>query len=213
MKSRFSAGIVLTPCLLLLAACNVVPPPQGDATRFYLLSNPAISTGRGTAEQRGLRLGLRGVEVADYLRTRSMVVRRGSNELSLDEFNRWAEPLDAGIARVLRTTLAAAPAIGRVVVQPFPLDSDRDYDVNVTVLRCEGAESGGNRGTARFSALVEITSAGPDPHVVARLNYSAPDLPWDGHDFGRLAEDLSQAVSGLAREIISALPASPVAPP
>jgi uncharacterized lipoprotein YmbA len=209
MRLRISVGILFSLCLFLLSACNVVPPPQGDYTRFFLLSAPPLPQGAVAAAPHGLRLGLHSVDLAEYLRSRSIAVRQGANELSLDDYNRWGEPLDAGIARVLRINLAAAPNVGSVLAQPFPLDGDRDYDIAVTVLHCEGVRSGGGRGAAHFSAIAEITSGGPNPKVIAHLNYSAPDSKWDGRDYAELAAGLSGAVSGLAHEIAAALPAAP----
>ena len=212
MKLRIFAGLLLLPFLFLLPGCNVVPPAQGDFTRFYLLSSPpqpAAAAPAAPAAPHGLRLGLRSVAVAEYLRSRSMVVRQGANELSLDEYDRWAEPLDTGIARILRTSLVAAPNVDRVLAQPFPLDGDRDFDIAVTVLQCEGVRPESGRVTSRFSALVEIASVGPRHKVVAHLNFVAPDSSWNGHDYAQLAGDLSEAVSGLAREIVAALPAAP----
>jgi uncharacterized lipoprotein YmbA len=207
MKTRISASILLPLSLALLAACNVVPPPQSDATRYYLLSSPSLPASAPSSS--GLRLGLRSVDVAEYLRNRSIIVRQGANELVPDDYNRWAESLEAGISRVLRTSLVAAPNVGRVLAQPFPLDSDRDYDIAVTVLHCEGVRSGESRGASHFSALVEIISGGPNPTVLARLNFTAPDLPWNGRDYDELAARLSESVSGLARAIVAALPAAP----
>jgi uncharacterized lipoprotein YmbA len=209
MKPRISVGILLPLCLLLVSACNVVPAAQGDFTRYYLLSAPPPPASTVVAAPRGFSLGLRSIDVPEYLRTRSIVVRQGANELKLDEYDRWAEPLEAGITRILRAGLVAAPNVGRVFAQPFPLDGDRDYDIAVTVLHCEGVRSGFIRNTAHFSALAEITTGGPNPKVVARLNYVAPDSKWDGRDCAQLAADLSEAVSGLAREIAAALPPPP----
>jgi uncharacterized protein len=209
MKLRISAGILFPLTLLLVSACNIIPPAQSDTTRYYLLSAPSLPAGGGAGAPHGLSLGIRSVEVAEYLHTPSIVVREGANELVSNEFDRWAEPLDAGISRLIRTNLVDAPNVGRVLVQPFSFEGDRDYDITVTVLRCEGVRSGFTRNTSHFSALVDITSRGPNPKVVAHLNYIAPDSKWDGHDYAQLAADLSEAVTGLARAIVAALPATP----
>ena len=206
MNTRILAGLPPFLSILLLAACNVVPSAQSDSTRFYVLSSPPLPVTAPASS--GLRLGLRSVDVAEYLRNRSIIVRQGPNELVPDDYNRWAESLDSGIMRILRTSLVAAPNVGRVFSQPFPLDSDRDYDIAVTVLHCEGVRSGLSRAASHFSALVEITSGGPDPKVVARLNFTAPDSALNGRDYDELAARLSDAVSGLARGIVAALPAA-----
>jgi uncharacterized lipoprotein YmbA len=153
-----------------------------------------------------LRLGLKPVEVAPYLKKGSLVVRTGENEVSFPDEARWAEPLDQEITRTLRLRLLAAPRVGRVFVAPYAPDDARDFDVSVQVLRCEGARAGGARTVTRFAALVEIASAGENPRLVARKTFVAPEVAWDGKDFARLAGLLSDAVGALGQEIAGALP-------
>ena len=190
---------------LLIAGCNMVPPAQLDATHFYVLTGPAPAPGPVIGH---LRLGLKTVELASFLNTRDIVVRSGTNELMLQDYARWAEPLGAGIGRILRLQLTADPAIGRVYPQPFPFEAERDYDVAVNVIRCEGETESGltGRSSARFAAVIEITTPGPEARVVARRTFVAPNAPWDGRDYARLAALLSEDVAALAHEIIAALP-------
>lgn len=188
-----------------LAGCDVIPAPQPDLTRYYLMSAPEpraeAPAGGGT-----LRIGLRAVAVPAYLKGPEMVVRRGANEVVREETARWAEPIEAGVGRALRAGLRASPAVAQVWAQPFPLDQDRDYDVSVEVVRCEGAEGGGNR--ARFSAVIEVSTAGAQPRVVARREFEA-DSAWDGKDFAQLAAGLGRAAAKLGSEAAAALPAEP----
>jgi uncharacterized lipoprotein YmbA len=187
--------------LLALAACDVIPAPQSDPTRFYVLAGPAPAA-QPSVPSTGLRIGLRSVDLAGYLRTPSLVVRRGPDELSLQDYARWAEPLDAGISRLLGDQIKDAPGVRRVFIQPFPLDADRDYDVTVTISRCEGAAD-----SAQFAATFEIATVGADSRLVVRRSFVAPAASWDGRDFGRLVELLSADVQSLGRDIVSALPA------
>lgn len=198
--------VAAVPWILALAGCNILPPVQADATRYYVLSGPALG-GTGAQPIGGaLRLGLKVVEVAPYLKKGSLVVRTGEHEVAFPSDARWAEPLDVEIARTLRLRLLAAPAVGRVFVAPFPLDERRDFDVSVQVLRCEGVKEGGGGTVARFAALLEITTAEANGRVVARKNFLAPDAAWDGKDFARLAALLSDAVGALAQEVAATLP-------
>jgi len=224
MKIPLSA--FLLPLPFLLAGCDFIPAPQADATRYYVLSGPVVSSvitpgpaaanagaaspaARMSAANRGLRLGLKRVELAGYLKTRSMVVRNGTNEVVLEDFQRWAEPLDEGIGRMVLARLLADPAVGRVLPQPFPFDAERDYDIAIEVIRCEGGTDGSGGGAARFAAVVEITTAGSNPLVVAHNIFAAPDAAWDGRDFGQLAALLGGDVAALSREIVSSLPPVP----
>jgi uncharacterized lipoprotein YmbA len=193
---------------LLLAGCGgLFPPPQADPTRYFVLTGPP--PGPAAAGGR-LRLGLRTVELAAYLKSPDMIVREGTNELALQDYARWGEPLEAGIARLLRERLLDAGGVGRVDLQPFPLDSARDYDVSISVLRCEGGSGPGTRRSARFLATFEITKPG-DGSLVARRTFAAPDAAWNGTDFAELAALLSADVGTLGQEIVEALPVAPPA--
>lgn len=207
LSARFSrpfslALLCLAPAIALLpAGCDVVPPAQLDQTRFYVLTTPEPAPAEGGT----LRVGLCTVGLPAYLKSPLIMVRRGTNEFAPQDYARWAEPLDAGIARVLRAQIRATPGVGQLYQQPFPLDRDRDYDVTIEIVRCEGSVANGH-SVARFEAVFEISTAGDNPRVVARKTFAAREIAWDGRDFGRLAADLSQDAAALGREAAAALP-------
>jgi uncharacterized lipoprotein YmbA len=205
MKTR----ALLVFCFLVLAGCDVIPPPQSDQTQYYVLNAetpPAPKTG-GT-----LRVGMRRIELPGYLRTPDIVLRRGSNEIAPQDFSRWGEPLEAALDRVVRVQLEASPAVGRLYAQPFPLDSDRDYDVAVEIDRCEGGVNAGGAPVAQLSATIEVIATGPDSRIVARETYAPPDIPWNGRDFGQLAADLSRDAAGLGHAAAALLTSAPPPP-
>jgi uncharacterized lipoprotein YmbA len=193
-------------CLLILAGCNIIPPPQADATRYFTLASPALDDPAAQPVHGTLRLGLKPVDVAPYLKKSVIVVRRGENELVYNEYARWAEPLDASIARAVRTRLLADAKIARVFAHPFPFDQERDFDVAIGVTRCEGVQLGAVTAVVRFVATVEITSAGTADEVVARKTFAIPDAVWDGKNYAALARALSDAVGALSQEVAAALP-------
>ena len=192
---------------LVLAGCNIVPPAQEDATRYFVLSDGAsvAADASQVPAAPGLRLGLKAIRLERYLKDRPMVVRRGPNEVQFEDFRLWAEPLDAGIARTLRLRLLAAPGVSQVFLEPFPFDQARDFDVSVEVTRFEGSASAG-KYEANLRAVVEVSTSGANGRVVSRRIFDAPAQSWDGADFDRLAALLSEDVDALAREIVSELP-------
>jgi hypothetical protein len=192
--------------LALLAACNVVPPAVDDPTRYYVLSDPTGQAVQAPAAG-AVRIGLKTVTLESYLRRKEMVVRTGENEVEFRDFRRWAEPLDATIGRVLRRSLLGAAEVAQVYAEPFPADQERDYDVSIDVRRCEGYQDTSGRFSASFSAMIEISTAGASPRVVARKLFTAPAGAWDGRDFGRLANLLSADISALGQEIVADIPA------
>ncbi len=191
------------PCLFLAGCSGLIPPPQSDSTRYFVLAGPAP---QAAAPGGRLRVGLKAVGLSAYLKSPDIIVRRGANEIIPQDYARWGESLDSGISRILEERLRASDGVGRVVLQPFPLDSDRDCDIAVTILRCEGGTGSGSGFVARFEATVEITTGAPEVRVVARRTFIAPEAAWDGRDFSRLAALLSADADALGREIAAALP-------
>jgi uncharacterized lipoprotein YmbA len=200
---------VATVLLLgLLAACNVVPPAEDDPTKYFILSDPPAAAVQAPAPAAGaVRIGLREIKLESYLKKREMVVRTGENEVEFRDFRRWAEPLDAAISRIVRLRLLEAPEVALVATEPFRGDQQVDYTVAIDVRRCEGALAAPGKFVASFAATVEISTAGDNPRVVSRKLFRAPDAPWDGRDFDRLASLLTADVSALGQDILAGLPA------
>lgn len=195
---------LLALACLVGAGCSVLPAPPVDPTRYYVLNGPSLDAA-GIGNHGGpVRVGLKAVDIAPYLRKPMIAVRRDANELVYDDYTRWAEPLEASVARIVQTRLLAAPGVGRVYVAPLSFDQHRDFDVAVSVVRCEGVS--GDRPVARFAALIEVTTGGDEPQVVVHKVFAAPDVPWDGRDYAALARALSQGIAALSEEIVAALP-------
>ena len=194
--------------LLGQTGCSFFPAPQPDPTHYYVLTGPSFADPGPARPEGALRIGLRRVEVVPYLGGKAMIVRNAANEISYQEYARWAELPAAGIERLVVARLQGSSKVGRVYLQPFPFDGKRDYDVGVSVLRCEGERKADGKMGVGFVCTVEVTEAKPGGAVVMRKTFTAPQAVWDGKDFGRLAQLLGDAVAALGEEIVGALPGS-----
>jgi uncharacterized lipoprotein YmbA len=184
--------------VLLLAGCSL-PQAQHDPTRFYVLS--AVSAPPPAPAANAPTVHLRQVDLANYLKARALVVRRGENEVEFREFARWGEALELGIARVLREELLARGAASSVLTSGLHSQIDeKDYTLNIRVLACEGAPG----GSVIFRAVWDLTK-GSAKQPVADGDYRPADLRWDGKTEGSLAAALSRAVAGLAEEVSAGL--------
>src|SRR6187431_743162 len=120
----------------LLGGCSILPESGSDPARFYLLDAP---TGAAAPRPDAPSVQIRSIELASYLRGRPIIVRRGDNEIEFRDFARWGEPLEHGVARVIREELFARGAAGAVQVPGGRRDSGQaDYAVTVKILACEG---------------------------------------------------------------------------
>jgi hypothetical protein len=204
----YRAVLALCASALLATGCNVIPAPSADTTRYYVLSAPSVGATGAQPINGGLRIGLRNVELAPYLKKGSLVVRTGENELSFPSEARWAEPLEQVILHSLRAQILASPTVGRVFVQPFPFEEPRDFDVSVRLIRCEGVlPPGGGSGVVQLVAMIEVMRIGALGEVVSRRRFAAPETAWDGKDFSQLAARLSAAVAALSEDVAGVLPA------
>ena len=202
-----SGVCLLAAAFWLLASCNLpLPKAQSDQTRYYLLTPAEIRPETdATAAVKRWVVGIRTVDVAAYLRSKSFAVRSHANEVAFLDFVRWGEPLDQGVARVLAENLRAAKNVARVALQPFRADDQRDFEIVVNLNACEGTAD----GEVRFAATWRAPAPGGSTMAVAEGSYAANGLRWDGHDYGQLAARLSEALAGLSREIAAALPKEP----
>jgi ABC-type uncharacterized transport system auxiliary subunit len=209
LKKTRILGVLLLAVIGLLGqtGCSLLPEPQADPTHYYVLAGPAFADPGPARAEGALRVGLRRIEVVPYLGGKAMIVRNSANEITYQDYARWAEPPASGIERIVMARLQSSPKIGRVYLQPFPFDEKRDYDVGVSVLRCEGERTADGKLAAGFACTVEVTEAKTGGAVVMRKTFTAPQAAWDGKDFAKLAQLLGDAVAALGEEIVGALPA------
>ena len=198
---RTCGGLMLGFGVFALAGCNLLPQAQSDPTRFYVLSTPAAAAAFG-AEGKAPAIHLRPVELASYIKSKPMIVRRGDNEIEFREYARWGEPLELGIGRVLREELLARGAAGAVLAAGMrAFNVDYDYELTVRVLACEGQAD----GTVKFRAIWELSTTGTAPKIAARGDFNPAGLKWDTKNESTLASQLSEAVAGLAADVAAGL--------
>ncbi|MDB6126129.1 MAG: hypothetical protein JWM35_25 [Verrucomicrobia bacterium] len=188
----FIAHILFVTVAFVIAGCSL-PQAQPDLTRYFVLTIP--TTKPAAAEGAHVRVALRAIQLPSYLRSKAMQVRVAANEITYADESRWAEGLEAGISRVLRESLEGRGQIAHVVAS---LGEDHDFEILVTVIRCEGDRE---TGVARFTAMVEIFTPGPDGVRRARETYTTEIPGWDRQGYGQLAQKLSEAIDGFGDRV------------
>jgi uncharacterized lipoprotein YmbA len=194
--SRLFLAAVLTA---LLAACGSTP--QSD---YYMLTADA----RGEPGEGGPSLGVGPVSIPEYLKTRQIVMNRSDHLLKLAEYDRWAEPLDAGVSRVVAVNLAVLMNTTRVQTFPWRRDATPGHAVRISVIQfaAQGSEAilvtewsisrprqgeSGPRGITRLTT----TLRGGEPEHVAEA-YSGLLLELSEIIAGALKDELSRQAAG-----------------
>lgn len=183
---------------LLLVSCSILQPVEDTAVHHLL--NPAVPDRAVTGSSPAIAIA--SPALPDYLNRQQLVSRTSLGELRMNPSQLWAEPLDAGIARV------TAANLGRLTnslnIQPVDRFITTDYQTllelridrfepdadHTLVLKCTWKlqpVKGGLASTRAFETTVPMGSA------------TAPVLP-AGPQTERVRA-MDEALARLARQI------------
>jgi uncharacterized lipoprotein YmbA len=127
-------ALVLLLAVLGAGACASSTP------RSYLLSASPPPASAGPAA--GPVVGVGPVAIPDYLDRAAIVLPTGRDEVTLSEAHQWAEPLRAGVSRVLAENLSMMIPTDAVAVFPWRTPWTFQYRVTVEILRFDGPLGG-----------------------------------------------------------------------
>ena len=185
--------------LLALSACGASKPSQ-----FYVLNalSPSELSRETISVGSGLAIGLAPVNMPEYLDRPEIISRGGGNQLELGQFDRWAEPLNRNIERVVARNLAVLLDTDRVFVLPARRPLDLRYRVVIDVLRFNLVKKGVTLlevrwavldGETRRELLIATSAHG---HAVAVQNYDSVVSSMN-ENLAELSREIATAISSL----------------
>ena len=118
MRIRLSATLGLAGLVLVLAGC--VSLKRTPEARFFVLESQARPVAAATPRHPVGIVGVEMVRLPGHLDRPQLVTWTSSNEIRVDEFLRWAEPLEDGITRTLVENLADLLPQYDVIKKPWP---------------------------------------------------------------------------------------------
>ena len=184
-------------CLIgmaLLTAC--ASPPS----RFYTLSSTQETAGFSPSS---ISVAVGPVSIPESVNRPEIVVQVGPNQVALDEFNRWAAPLQADIQRIIMENLARLLGTSGVSRYPQGPIITPDFRVQIEVLRFES--------TPGDAALLDViwTVRGKNEKEVktgrTTVREPAREKSYDAlvaahsRALGTLSHDLAEAILALQR--------------
>lgn len=179
-------------CILtaLAAGCTSSPP-----SRYYTLSSVPVPA----ATPSDLSVSVGPVSVPAVVDRPQIVVSTGPNQVRLDEFNRWAAPLQNNISRVVAENLVAMLGTPRVTL----LSADADYRAVIEVQSFESAP--GEAAMLDAVWTVRRTKDGKADTGRTTVREAVQEKGYDalaaGHSraVARLSQDIASAVRALER--------------
>ncbi len=189
MMKRYASVVILCSLIPLWVGCASTTP-----SKFYTLS--------ATAEPGGAKAGysvavgpVAGPAAVDRPQ---MVLRVGPNEVAIDEFNRWASPLQNDIARVVAENLVKSLGTPLVDVYPHSTAFSPAFRVGIDVVRFESEP--GKR--ASLDAVWTVRAAKEGRTRSGRTTASEPVA--DGSSAAMVAAH-SRALTRLSNEVAEAI--------
>jgi uncharacterized lipoprotein YmbA len=186
-------------CRLILVARVFVLVTLGagcasPASRFYTLSAGATPA----ATPSNLSVAVGPVSVPAVVDRPQIVVTTSPNQVRVEEFNRWAAPLQNGIARVVAENLVAMLGTPRVTLSPQTLSADADYRAAIEVQSFESAP--GEAAVLDAVWTVRRTKDGKAETGRTTVREAAQEKSYDA-----LAAAHSRALARLSRDIADAV--------
>ncbi len=137
--------LMIAAALLIVVGCAATPPPD-----FYQLNEPAVT--QLTGLERGIAVGVGPINLAPYLDRPQIVIRGVGHKLELSEFNRWAEPLNDSVSRVIIVNLSNMLESTRIFKIPrrnktIPLE----FRIEIDIARFDGTLGGNAMLVARWT--------------------------------------------------------------
>ena len=181
-------------CLAVLTACGTTRP-----SHFYLLT--PLAQDNGTRDNSGPGIIVGPITLPDYLLRPQIVLRNDENEITFEEFHRWAEPLHGNFSRVLAENLSRQLHTSHIALYPGYRTNGFPYQVVIDVDRMDAGSGREINLAARWSIL--------DRHnkkLLASRKTSVVE-PVDGAGYKAIVAAQSRAVYRFGQEISQAIEA------
>jgi uncharacterized lipoprotein YmbA len=182
---------------ILLSGCASTPP-----TRFFVLSS-VYDPGkmRSPEGERCYALAIGPVRVSEYLNQPEIVTRINQNEVRVDEFAKWAEPLENNVSRVLADNLRSLLCIRSIAVAPWRGQPLIDYRIDVNMIQMDG-QLGENASLEVWWSIADGADR-KKPHLLSKR--STYKEPTGRGDYTSFVAAQSRNVASLSRDIAEAI--------
>jgi uncharacterized lipoprotein YmbA len=184
----------------MTGACALAAIPSGctsPPSHLYTLSSSA-SAGAVDGKTSNLIVVVGPVSIPAVVDLPQIVVSTGPNQVSVDEFNRWASPLQSNIAHVVADNLVALLGTPRVMLYQQAQNADGDYRVSIDVQTFESAPG----DAATLSALWVVRRVKDGKTQIGRtaVREATPEKSYQA-----LAAAHSRALSRLSEDVANAI--------
>ena len=196
MSYTSTPKLVTTVLILLCSGMLTIYGCSSKPTKFYVLTPLAeVQTIPDRLNEDTLSIGVGPISLPDYVNRPQIVTKNGANELVIDEFYRWAEPLRTNVSRVLRDNLATLLGTENINKYPWNRFVHIDYQVSIDFTRFDSVI--GKEATIEARWIV-LTDRGRN-EILRKKSKITKKAETEHYDAIVIAE--SQALAELSQQI------------
>jgi uncharacterized protein len=190
MKKHFNHFIAIVFVAVVAAGCASAP------ARFYTLNSTAKADGSPAATY---AVVVGPVSIPAEVDRPQFTIQVATNQVAIDEFNRWAAPLGDNIARAVAGDLAVLLGTARVAAVPLA-NFNADYQVTINIQQFESVPG----KSVQISAVWVVRKMAGG---VAQSGLTCASEPVSGDSFDALAAAHSRALAKVSGDIATAISA------
>jgi hypothetical protein len=202
-------------CAFCWCGCTILAP-QVDESHFFMLAPLPRAVGLQDAPASDALpntiVGLGPITLPPYLDRDELVIRLTPTQVAYSPIERWAEPLNVNVARVLLQNLSLLLEADHIVIYPWPNTSNVQYQIEVEFVRFDVVKSGDTELDARYAILQAGIRA---PLVIRKASFSRPgaaDASAAAIAMSAVLGDLSQDIAAATRALLPPQVAPQAAP-
>ena len=189
-KMVFVSGVILSG-LLLISSCGT-----SQKTDFYQLEETSDTSLVGV--EKGSIIGVGPINLPEYINRPQIVTRKSEHHYNVSEFNRWIEPINDSINRLLVINLSNNLNSNRVYWLPR---NDRQYPLDLRIAIDIGRFDGQLGKEVILESRWSIYDKNDKPTLT---RVSLIKEPVKGESYSALVVAMNRALQQLGKEIAQA---------
>lgn len=196
----YYTGLVCLILALALGGCIAIS--NSPSPRFYALQ--AVDASQASEKfnvPASVIIGIGPVKVPEYQNRPQIVTQDTNNLITFAQFDRWGEPLEFALLRLISANLSVMLPDATLEISPWNLSIPVKYQVIMDVVRLESRLDRDLSFTVQWSV---IDFENKKMVLTKRSEFSQPIEP---HNYSGLAKTLSMECALLSSEIARALSA------
>ena len=196
-RRGYVAWVIMAAFGMIFFGCAGTSKPSN----FYLLralpeSEDSLTT---TGGKGGLSVLVGPITLPAYLDRTQIVTLFGNNELTMDEFSRWAEPLQDNFYRVLVENLSQLLNTPRVYAYDRRGPAPADFQIIIDITRFDSNV----KGDAYLTAFWTVVGEGGNSHKIERKSVFRAAAP--AADLPGVVAAQNRTLTKFSREIATAI--------